>query len=759
MARQELKKAVPAKAASLRTSAAAVVAAPTKPLKGGKSQFLSAKDFAKRARHAKDEDEFSSEEEELEMVDAEDGFSFVNPSSESESESDGTVAPASRTASKSAKNAKKAVVVEQKPRAALSAKEKKNFEQLGVRKTNKTVLEMGDSSEEDSNGRGGAGDGDSDGDESEEETAFEREAKKESARRKQEEEEAEAELRHMAALSKGSKKGAAAKQAPPKAATIDKGKKVVEPESESESEEEEDDDDEQDDEDEETDSDGTEEESEVDGDDDLELNAEREETSARDGSKNNEDGDETGTTVIPGVLSTEDVNIVKKRVEKTLQTLANFSELRDQNRSRAEYRDSLMRDLCAVYGYNEFVMDRILQLLPMDQVMPYLDSSEQPRPVTIRANTLKVRRRDLAQALLSRGVNLDPLGEWSKVGLQIFDSAVPVGATPEYLAGHYMIQSASSFLPVVSLNPLPGERVLDMAAAPGGKTSYMAALMRNEGTLFANDSNKDRLKALNANLHRMGVRIAVVTNYDGRKYPKIMQGFDRVLLDAPCSGLGVVSKDVSVKTSKQFSDIRDCAYLQKQLILAAIDCVDANSKTGGYITYSTCTVTVEENEDVIAYALRKRNVKVVESGLPFGVPGFVKYRSRRFHPSLSLSRRIYPHVHNMDGFYVCKLKKISNEIPTADRNLEETDEPNIDDSIPVENSRKRPQLEASSEEVEEQAESTRILLPSKKAKPVAAEAEERSSVPSNTRTEHPEKVRSGQSKPKKTSTAAKTSSL
>ena len=124
------------------------------------------------------------------------------------------------------------------------------------------------------------------------------------------------------------------------------------------------------------------------------------------------------------------------------------------------------------------------------------------------------------------------------------------GATPEYLAGHYMLQAASSFLPVISLSPQPNERVLDMASAPGGKTSHMAALMQNTGVIFANDANKARTKSLTANIHRLGCKNTVVCSYDGREFPKVLGGFDRVLLDAPCSGTGVISKDPSVKINK-----------------------------------------------------------------------------------------------------------------------------------------------------------------------------------------------------------------
>lgn len=125
-----------------------------------------------------------------------------------------------------------------------------------------------------------------------------------------------------------------------------------------------------------------------------------------------------------------------------------------------------------------------------------------------------------------------------------------LGATPEYLAGHYMLQAASSFLPVIALSPQPNERVLDMASAPGGKTTHIAALLQNTGIVFANDSNKSRTKSLTANVHRLGCKNVVVCSYDGREFPKVMGGFDRVLLDAPCSGTGVISKDQSVKVNK-----------------------------------------------------------------------------------------------------------------------------------------------------------------------------------------------------------------
>ncbi|XP_033642093.1 25S rRNA (cytosine-C(5))-methyltransferase nop2-like [Asterias rubens] len=363
-----------------------------------------------------------------------------------------------------------------------------------------------------------------------------------------------------------------------------------------------------------------------------------------------------------------DMSQIHQRIKEIMEVLGDFKTRREDDRSRVDYLSLLKQDMMLYYSYNEFLLDKVMDIFPMTELVEFLEANEVQRPVTIRTNTLKTRRRDLAQALINRGVNLDPLAKWSKVGLVVFDSSVPIGATPEYLAGHYMLQGASSFLPVMALAPQENEKVLDMCAAPGGKSTYIAALMKNTGLLFANDANKDRVKAVVGNLHRCGVTNSVVSNEDGRSFPKIIGGFDRVLLDAPCSGTGVISKDESVKANKDFQDIQKCVFLQKQLILAAIDSIDAKSSTGGYLVYSTCSILVEENECVIDYALKKRCVKLVPTGLDFGREGFTRFRERHFHPSLKSTRRFYPHTHNMDGFFVAKLKKYSNKIPDKQGN-------------------------------------------------------------------------------------------
>ncbi|KAH0558980.1 hypothetical protein GP486_004404 [Trichoglossum hirsutum] len=371
-----------------------------------------------------------------------------------------------------------------------------------------------------------------------------------------------------------------------------------------------------------------------------------------------EDIDKEEEMVDPRSILAPNLQLLRTRITDTIRVLGDFSTLAEEGRSRKEYRSQLLKDTCAYYGYSPYLAEKLLNLFPPREAFAFFEANETPRPLVIRTNTLRTHRRDLAQALINRGVTLEPVGKWSKVGLQVFESQVPLGATPEYLAGHYILQAASSFLPVMALAPQEGERILDMAAAPGGKTTYIAALMKNTGCIFANDSNKSRSKGLIGNIHRLGAKNAIVCNYDAREFPKVIGGFDRVLLDAPCSGTGVISKDASVKTNKTEKDFMALPRLQKQLILAAIDSVDHTSKTGGYIIYSTCSVTVEENEEVVQYALKKRpNVKLVETGLTFGIEGFTSFMGKKFHPMMNTTRRFYPHSHNMDGFFVSKLKK------------------------------------------------------------------------------------------------------
>ena len=124
----------------------------------------------------------------------------------------------------------------------------------------------------------------------------------------------------------------------------------------------------------------------------------------------------------------------------TFYCFQDFKARREEGVDRQSYLSRLQADLCTYYSYNQFMIEKFLQVFPVGEILEVLEANEVQRPLTIRTNSLKTRRRDLAQALISRGVNLDPVGKWSKVGLVVYSATVPLGATPEYLAGHYILQ-------------------------------------------------------------------------------------------------------------------------------------------------------------------------------------------------------------------------------------------------------------------------------------------------------------------------------
>jgi ribosomal RNA methyltransferase Nop2 len=245
-----------------------------------------------------------------------------------------------------------------------------------------------------------------------------------------------------------------------------------------------------------------------------------------------------------------DMDVMNMKIKDIIEVLSDFKNKAEDGKSRSDYTQELKKFCKIFYDYNEDIMTLVMNLFAPNEAVEFLEASAGQRVMSIRTNTLKIKRRELAKILINRGVNLDPLAEWTKVGLKIYDSTVPVGATPEYLSGQYMLQSGSSFLPVMALEPKENEKVLDMCSAPGGKTTYIAQLMKNTGILVANDLKNERLKSLYFNLHRLGVKNSIITNYDGVALSKLYTNFDRVLLDAPCSGLGVISKDPSVKINR-----------------------------------------------------------------------------------------------------------------------------------------------------------------------------------------------------------------
>lgn len=301
--------------------------------------------------------------------------------------------------------------------------------------------------------------------------------------------------------------------------------------------------------------------------------------------------------------------------------------------------------------YNEYLLDKLAQLFPKKELQSYLEANEKDRPTVLRINTLLKRRKDVLFYLSNRKVDCDVL-DWNDDLIIAYKSEVPLGATPEYLAGYYIIQGASSILPVINLEIKKNQRIVDLCAAPGGKSTHIGAIMNNTGILYCNDICKERINSLRSNLMRMGITNAIITNKNANEFD--IGKVDRVLLDAPCSGTGIISKDKSVKTSKTADEIKKIVKEQKKLIKHAYDML----KGDGVLVYSTCSILVDENEKVVDYLLRERaGAKIEEMEVAVGRNGFTNFRGESYHGSMSKARRIYPHVHNMDGFFYCKIRR------------------------------------------------------------------------------------------------------
>jgi ribosomal RNA methyltransferase Nop2 len=149
--------------------------------------------------------------------------------------------------------------------------------------------------------------------------------------------------------------------------------------------------------------------------------------------------DKNRDMAIRNLLAKEDLGIIQMRIKETIRVLSNFKELCQTGKSRVDYMDQLKSDINQSYDYNLDLLELLFDLFSPQQFFDFIEANETHRPVTIRTNTLKTKRKDLAKVLITRGVSLDPIAEWSKVGLKIYESQVPVGATPEYLAGHYIL--------------------------------------------------------------------------------------------------------------------------------------------------------------------------------------------------------------------------------------------------------------------------------------------------------------------------------
>lgn len=313
---------------------------------------------------------------------------------------------------------------------------------------------------------------------------------------------------------------------------------------------------------------------------------------------------------------------------------------------------SIIKKLSKNFGYLEYMIERYFKLFGKEQAINFLKAIEANFLPSIRFNTLKNDPLKLKKRLENKGFQLRKI-PWIEYGFWVEKGKYPLGATTEYLLGYYYIQRAASMIPALELSPDPTDIVIDMCAAPGGKTTHLAQLMGNEGVILAFDINRERMKSLRSNLSRCGVKNTIIFRTDALKLEQIGIQADKILLDAPCTGEGLICFDPTRKKSRKLDDILFCSNIQQELLRVAVKC----TKRGGIIIYSTCAIAPEENEFVIQSIIEEKKISLLDLNINFGEPGLIEIFGSKLDPNLVKCKRMYPHLQGTEGFFICKMRK------------------------------------------------------------------------------------------------------
>lgn len=289
-------------------------------------------------------------------------------------------------------------------------------------------------------------------------------------------------------------------------------------------------------------------------------------------------------------------------------------------------------------------LERYKELTDIDS---FIECSSRPLRKSIRVNTLKTEVKEIKSRFKDYNLKQVP---WCKEGFWLKGEAI--GNTLEHFLGYIYIQEAASMIPPLILSPKE-DIILDMCASPGSKTTQMAALMKNKGLIIANDINILRLKPLSINLQRCGVLNTVMTKMEGRFFK---DKFDKILVDAPCSGMGAIRKSPNTPLMWNPNTIKRMAGIQRQLLSTAFDILKEN----GTLVYSTCTLEPDENEGVINFLLNKyENAKLEKINLEIKrSPAILEFEGNVYDNEVKKCLRIWPQDNDTEGFFVAKIVKI-----------------------------------------------------------------------------------------------------
>jgi 16S rRNA (cytosine967-C5)-methyltransferase len=274
-----------------------------------------------------------------------------------------------------------------------------------------------------------------------------------------------------------------------------------------------------------------------------------------------------------------------------------------------------------------------------------LEANNQEAPLVLRANALRTTRENLLTALRHEGIDAIQT-RWSPQGIRV-ESKAPIDRLAGFRDGLFQVQGEASQLVSYLLAPQPGERVLDACAAPGGKSTHLAELMQDSGEIIASDISQRGLRKIEENAERLRLSsIRTVVADAGEAGPNDRRPYDRILVDAPCSGLGTLRSHPEIKWNRNEADVRRLSQVQQRILAR----VAAHLKSGGVLVYSTCTLTPDENEQVVQKFLQNYDNFIIEDAAAH-LP----------EPAQSLVQNGYlltwPHRHDTDGFFAARLRR------------------------------------------------------------------------------------------------------